>query len=100
MKKQYTKEFKIMISELMLSGQSAKSLSEEYGVDASTIRNWRNLYQSNKEAFTGSGNPSLTPEEKEIRRLKKQLREAEMERDILKKAVSIFSQSDRKSTSS
>ena len=89
-----------MISELMLSGQSAKSLAEEYGVDASTIRNWKNLYQSNKEAFTGSGNPSLTPEDKEIRRLKKQLREAEMERDILKKAVGIFSMSDRKRTDS
>jgi transposase len=100
MKKKYDKEFKIMISELMLSGQSAKSLSEEYGVDASTIRNWKNLYQSNKEAFTGSGNPSLTLEEKEIRRLKKQLREAEMERDILKKAVGIFSMSDRKRTDS
>ena len=38
MKKQYTKEFKIMVSELMLSGQSAKSLAEEYGVDASTVK--------------------------------------------------------------
>ena len=65
MKKKYDKEFKIMISELMLSGQSAKTLSEEYGVDASTIRNWKNLYQSNKESFKGSGNPSLPPEEKE-----------------------------------
>ena len=89
-----------MISELVLSAQSAKSLPEEYGVDASTVRNWKNLYQSNKEAFTGSGTPSLTPEEKEIRKLKKQLREAEMERDILKKEVGIFSQSDRKSTNS
>ena len=38
MKKQYTKEFKIMISELVLSAQSAKSLPEEYGVDASTVK--------------------------------------------------------------
>ena len=84
-----------MVSELMLSGQNAKSLAEEYGVDASTV-----IYQSNKEAFTGSRTPYLTPEEKEIRKLKKQLREAEMERDILKKEVGIFSQSHRKSTNS
>jgi len=100
MKKKYDKEFKIMISELLLSGQSARSLSEEYGVDQSTIRNWKKLYQGDKEAFTGSGNPSLTPEEKEIRRLKKLLKDAEMERDILKKAVGIFSASDRKRTDS
>ena len=37
---------------------------------------------------------SLTPQEAEIAQLKKKLREAEIERDILKKAVSIFSRND------
>ena len=98
-----------MICGLLLSGQSAKTLSEEYGVDASLMRNkaawrWKKQHLSEKEAFTGSGEPSLTPEEKEIRELsrvawRKRLREAEMERDILKKAVGIgaafrFSKSD------
>ena len=91
---------KVMICELMQSGHKATSLSEEYGIDASTIRKWKRQYDSREEAFTGSGNPSLTPEQKEIRELKKQLREAEMERDILKKAVGIFSASDRKRTGS
>ena len=94
-----------MISELMLSGQSATALSEEYGIDANLIRRWKRQYVGKKEAFTGSGKPSLSPEEKEIKDLnrvawRKQLREAEMERDILKKAVSIFSKSDRISTGS
>ena len=39
-------------------------------------------------------------EQREIVRLKKQLREAELERDILKKAISIFSKSDGKSSNS
>lgn len=89
-----------MICELLLSGQSAKTVAEEYGVDVSTVRKWKKLYQGNKEPFTGSGRPSLTAEEKEIRELKRQLRESEMEREILKKAVAIFSSKDRKSIGS
>ena len=37
-----------------------------------------------------------TEAEKEISRLQKELADARMERDILKKAISIFSSSDRK----
>jgi transposase len=42
----------------------------------------------------------LSPEQREIAELKKALKEAQIERDILKKAVSIFSVSDRKSSNS
>jgi transposase len=38
----------------------------------------------------------LTEAEQELARVKKELRETQMERDILKKAVSIFSRSDGK----
>ena len=45
--------------------------------------------------------PAIFPQvEKEIVELRKKLRDAEMERDILKKAVSIFSRSDRKNLGS
>jgi transposase len=40
----------------------------------------------------------MTDLERENASLKKALRDAKMERDILKKAVSIFSRSDGKST--
>ena len=92
--KRYDKDFKIMLVELMLSGQRAEDLGKEYGVHSASIRSWKRTYLSNLESFTGSGTPSLTPEQKEIKALKKQLRNAEIERDILKKAVSIFSKSD------
>jgi transposase len=38
----------------------------------------------------------MTEEQKEIARLKKELRDAQLERDILKKTVSIFSKNDCK----
>jgi transposase len=40
----------------------------------------------------------MTDLERENARLQKELRDAKMERDILKKAISIFSVSDGKST--
>jgi transposase len=42
-------------------------------------------------AFPGNGNEALTLEQKRIKELEKALRDTEMERDILKKAVGIFS---------
>ena len=95
-KASYDKEFKIMLCELIKSGQSVTSVSKEYGVHVSSLHKWKHLYNGPKEAFTGSGKPSLTAEEKEIRRLKKVVKEISLERDILKKAVSIFSASDKK----
>ena len=40
----------------------------------------------------------MTDQEREIARGERELRDAKMERDILKKAISIFSRSDGKST--
>jgi transposase-like protein len=42
-------------------------------------------------AFSGRGNPALTDEQRRIRELEKKLKNAELERDILKKALAIFS---------
>lgn len=57
------------------------------------IRRWRREYEAKSGDFTKK--KELSQEEKELKALKKELREITMERDILKKAVSIFSKSDR-----
>ena len=63
------------------------------------IYRWKREYKNtNRPAFTGNGNIALTLEQEEIARLKKELKEAQMERDILKKAVGIFSKNDKKSS--
>ena len=43
-------------------------------------------------AFPGAGKQALSKEQQQIRQLQTQLREAEMDREILKKALAIFSQ--------
>ena len=60
----------------------------------------RKALESQEASFPGQGNPKQTAEEKEIVKLKKELRETQLERDILKKAVSIFSKNDVKYSNS
>ena len=92
-KKQYENDFKVMIVELLKSGRSAKELSEEYNINSGVIRRWRREYESKSGDF--SKKREVSSEELELKLLKKELREVRMERDILKKAVSIFSKSDQ-----
>ncbi|MEO1385491.1 MAG: hypothetical protein AAFV78_19905, partial [Bacteroidota bacterium] len=64
-----------------------------------TIYKWREAYfKEHGIKPSGQGIQKMSEEEEEIARLKKQLREAELERDILKKAIGIFSKRDGRST--
>jgi len=93
MAKKYENDFKVLIVELLKSGRSVKEVSEEYGLNDSMIRRWRREYESRSGYFTKKR--ELSQEEKELKALRKKLRDVTIERDILKKAVSIFSKSDK-----
>jgi len=100
LRRKYTKTEKLEIVKLSLEDQhTVKDLADRFDISANTIYNWRSKYYKHYEnAFPGHGNKAMTIEEKEISRLKKELKEAQLERDILKKAVSIFSKNDKKFT--
>ena len=88
-----------MAVELSKSRDSIQGLAHELGVRPELIYRWRSEHTQKPEgSFTGHGKARHTPEEAEIASLKKQLRDAELERDILKKAISIFSRGDGRST--
>jgi len=91
--RKHDNDFKSMIVELVKSGRKVKELGEEYGLDESMIRRWRRQYEAKSGVFNKK--QELFREELELRALRKELREVSLERDILKKAVSIFSKSDR-----
>ena len=93
MAKKYEPDFKVMIVELLKSGSSTKEVSEEYVLNDSMIRRWRREYEVKSGDFTKKR--EISKEEQELKALKKELRDVKMERDILKKAVSIFSKSDK-----
>jgi len=93
MAKSYENDFKVLIVELVNSGRSAKEVGDEYGLNDNMIRRWRREYKAKSGDF--SKKKELSQEEIELKALKKELRDVTMERDILKKAVSIFSKNDR-----
>jgi transposase len=98
-KRQFDRAFKVMAVELCFSGKPTGEVAEELGIRADLLSRWKREYKQQREgSFSGHGKASLPPEQAEIAKLRKQLRKAEIERDILKKAVSIFSRNDGRST--
>ena len=92
MAKKHDNEFKVMIVALLKSGSKPKELGEEYGLNPGMIGRWRREFTSRSGDF--SKKKELSIEAQELKSLKKELRNVTIERDILKKAVSIFSKSD------
>ena len=88
--------FKIRAVELSNDRSNLSELARELGIKVSLLYKWRKEYQQfGTGSFPGNGNLKLTPEQERIHELEKKLKDAELERDILKKAISIFSKSDR-----
>jgi transposase len=87
----YTREFKIEAVRLLEStGKSQAEVERELGIGSSNLSRWKKQYgEQGEEAFPGRGR--LTPEEERIRRLERENEILRQERDILKKAVAIFS---------
>ena len=65
---------------------SQKQLAKDLGIGPSTLAKWISLYRKGHKIASGE-----SPEQKEIRRLKRELDVVQEERDILKKAMAIFS---------
>jgi len=88
----YSTEFKQKAVELTYAHGSVSEVCKELDIPRSVLGRWRkesSEYGGN--SFPGHGNPKLTDEQREIPELKKRLRNAELERDILKKAIALFS---------
>ena len=87
----YTKEVKMEAARLaQTSGKSMSQVAQELGVSDSSLSRWcREFGAHGAQSFPGSGHQ--LPEQEEVRRLKRELEVVRMERDILKKAVAIFS---------
>jgi len=80
----YSEEFKKnAVAHSMTSEKSVEEIARDLGVAYSNLRRWRAQYRKNGElAFPGNGKQKLTPQEEEIRRLKKELYDVRQVRDI------------------
>jgi transposase len=90
-RKVYDRQFKIDAVNLVTKGgRKVREVAEELGIDINALYHWKKqLLKEGEEAFPGKGN--LTAQEEEIRRLRRELKQAEEDREILKKALGYFS---------
>jgi len=96
-RKQFDPEFKR--NAVLLSKEPGRKVSEianNLGIKDALLYRWRREESGERgKAFPGNGNLGLSEVERENMTLKKQLAEARMERDILKKAVAFFSKESK-----
>jgi len=87
----YTREFKLEALRLLeTSGKSANRLEHELGLGKGCLTRWRQETASaGEQAFPGHGR--MSEEQERIRSLERENEILRQERDILKKAVAIFS---------
>ena len=90
-RKIYSKEFKLETIELAKTSTKTDSqLEQDLGLSRGCLYNWRKqLEQAGAQAFPGKG--KLKPDDEYTRRLERELALVRQERDILKKALAIFS---------
>jgi transposase len=91
-RRQYSREFKQEAVQLLkTSGKSASELERELGIGKGNLWRWKRKFAADGEdAFPGQGR--LTPDEERLRQLERENEILRQERDILKKAIAIFSQ--------
>ncbi|MBE0689099.1 MAG: IS3 family transposase [Anaerolineae bacterium] len=87
----YTKEFKLEAMRLYESSdKSVAQIEQELGITRGLLDKWRARYrQREAQAFPGKGHRSEL--EAELHRLRRELEVTRQERDILKKALQVFS---------
>ena len=90
-RRNYTREFKIEAVHLwQTSDKSATQIEQDLGIGEGCLYRWkRELAKEGENAFPGHGRQS--PDQERIRQLEREVRILRQERDILKKAVAIFS---------
>ncbi len=103
-RRSFTDEFKReAVALLEGSGRPLEHVARELGLQASVLRNWRRVAQGHPPrsrpgaaATFGAAMPAKPDEQTaEIARLRRELERARQERDISKKAISIFSEAPR-----
>ena len=95
-RRKYSRQFKEDAVRLLEDGtKTGYEIEEDLGIGRGLIYKWRREMREEHEqgirAFPGNGNPR----DEELARLRKELAEMTEERDILRKAVAIFSKTKR-----
>jgi transposase len=90
-RRNFDKQFKLDAVRLTTEGgRGVSEVARDLGISENTLHNWRRQFKDHGgNAFPGKGR--LVPAEEDLRRLERELANVKEERDILKKALGIFS---------
>ena len=92
----YTKEFRDQAVKMVLTdGLTASEAARRLSISMKTLANWIRLARSGKLAQVGQNQVPLTELEVELSRMKRELAEVKMERDLLKKFAAYFAKESR-----
>jgi transposase len=91
----FSREFKINAVHLVTEKKlSVRKVAEELDIHPNLLSIWKGKYlKEGEKAFSGRGR--ISPEKAELRKLRKELEKVKEERDILKKALAVFSKPKR-----
>lgn len=94
-RRKYSREFKLEAIRLwQATGKSAREIEDDLGITGGRLYRWkRQLEAQGDDSFPGQG--CIPAADEELRHLQRELGIVKQERDILKKAVAIFSQPSR-----
>ena len=86
-RRKFTEEFKLQMVQLYNNGKAPSEILKEYDLTRSALMNWIQKYNKTG-SFKESDN--ISEEEKELKKLKKEVQQLRMEKDILKQAALIM----------
>lgn len=94
-RRHFTREFKREAVQLVTEkGMPVGRVARDLDIHPNLLHLWRRAFlKDGDKAFTGKG--CVKPENADIRKLRKELEKAKEERDILKKALAVFSKQSR-----
>jgi len=92
----YTKEFREEAVKLVIEGGlSIPETSRRLSLPQSTLENWIRKYKEGSLGEVGKNHRPLSEIEKELARVKRELIQTRIERDLLKKAAAYFAKESR-----
>jgi transposase len=88
-RRKFTDEFKAGVVRLVLDeGRTAGAVARELDLTDSAVREW--VARAQADRTRGKSGGLTTAEREELARLRKEVRERKLERDVLKKAAAFF----------
>ncbi len=97
----YSKELREEAVKLVAEGGlSIAEVGRRLEIPNQTVSNWMRAYREGRLSEVGSNQKPLTEAEAELARVKRELAEVKMERDLLKKAAAYFAKESQRGTRS